>query len=151
MMDANEDWVAESHKQQGNKLKKFMQHSQLADPFFLKFNQAPRTYVQGKHRLNYILVDPALLPAIRNIGYLGSMEANISDHTMAYIDFDKKLLFEGLINRPTEIYSREFMICQDDKKLKFTTLARTQFIHNKIQERVMQLAADFTETQHGDN
>jgi hypothetical protein len=123
MMDANEDWVAESHKQQGNKLKKFMQHSQLADPFFLKFNQAPRTYVRGKHRLDYILVDPALLPAIRNIGYLGSMEANISDHTMAYIDFDEKLLFKGLINRPTEIHSREFMICQDDKKLKFTTLA----------------------------
>lgn len=134
MMDANEDWVAESHKQQGNKLKKFMQHSQLVDPFFLKFNQAPRTYVRGKHRLDYILVDPALLPAIRSIGYLGSTEANISDHTMAYIDFDEKLLFKGLINRPTEIHSREFMICQDDKKLKFTTLARTQFNHHKIHE-----------------
>ena len=147
MMDANEDWVAESHKQQGNKLKRFMQQAQLADPFFLKFNKAPRTYVRGRHRLDYILVDPALLPAIRSIGYLGSMEANMSDHTMAYIDFDEKLLFKGLINRPTEIHSREFMICQDDKKLKFTTLARTQFIHHKIHERVMRLAAEFTE--HG--
>jgi hypothetical protein len=39
------------------------------------------------------------------------------------------------------------MICQDDKKLGFTTLARTQFILHKISERVMKLAADFTE--HG--
>lgn len=71
----------------------------------------------------------------------------MSDHTMAYIDFDEKLLFRGIINRPTEIHSREFMICQDNKKLSFTTLARTQFILHKIPERVMKLAADFTE--HG--
>lgn len=147
MMDANEDWVKESHKKQGNKLKKFMQQAQLADPYYLKFNTAPRTCIISTNRLDYILIDPALLPAVRNVGYLGSMEGNMSDHTMAFIDFDEKLLFKGLVNRPTEIHSREFMICQDDKKLKFTTLARTQFIHHKIHERVMRLAADFTE--HG--
>jgi endonuclease/exonuclease/phosphatase family metal-dependent hydrolase len=85
MMDANEDWVAESHKDQGNKLKEFMQLAQLDDPFFQKFQHAPRTYVRGKHRLDYILIDPALMPAVRSIGYLGSMEANMSDHSMAYI------------------------------------------------------------------
>ena len=90
MMDANEDRVAQSHKQQGNMLQKSMQQTQLADPYFMKFHQAPRTYVRGQHRLDYILVDTALLPAICNIGYLGSMEANLSDHTMAYVDFDEK-------------------------------------------------------------
>ncbi|KAL3784917.1 hypothetical protein ACHAWO_001204 [Cyclotella atomus] len=151
MMDANEDWVAESHKKQGNKLQKFMQQTQLVDPYYMKFNKAPRTYIRGTSRLDYILVDPALVPAIKRIGYMGSTEGNRSDHTMAFVDFDEKILFKGLINRPTEIHSREFMICQDDKKLKFTTLSRTQFIIHKIAERVMALAADFVEAGATDN
>lgn len=68
MMDATEDWVNESHKQQGNKLKRFMQQTQLVDPYYIKFGQTPRTCVSSTNRLDYILVDPALLPAIRNIG-----------------------------------------------------------------------------------
>ncbi len=62
MMDANEDWVNESHKQQGNKLKRFMQQTQLVDPYYIKFGQNPRTCVSSTNRLDYILVDPALLP-----------------------------------------------------------------------------------------
>ena len=128
-----------------------MQQTQLVDPYYMKFNKAPRTYIRGTSRLDYILVDPALVPAIKRIGYMGSTEGNRSDHTMAFVDFDEKILFKGLINRPTEIHSREFMICQDDKKLKFTTLSRTQFIIHKIAERVMALAADFVETGATDN
>jgi hypothetical protein len=41
MMDANEDWVNESHKKQGNKLKKFMNEGTLVDAFYEKFKYSP--------------------------------------------------------------------------------------------------------------
>jgi hypothetical protein len=147
MIDANEDWVAESHKNQGNKLKKFMSECQLCDPFYEKFKTSPRTYVDGQHRLDYILIDSALLHAVKYVGHLDSLEANNSDHSLVYVDFDEKLLFKGLINRPTDMHAREFLLEQDDKKLRFTTQARTYFTEHRIPERVFQLAAQFTE--HG--
>eukprot|EP00956_Cyclotella_meneghiniana_P044565 scaffold323242_cov103-Cyclotella_meneghiniana.AAC.1 len=107
---------------------------------------APRTFNDSNNRLDYIMVDPALEGAIKNIGYLGSLEGNFLDHVMAYVDFDEKKLFNGLINRPTVISSREFLLEQDDKKLKFTTAARTQLVTHKIAERVFALAAAFVET-----
>ena len=143
MWDANEDWVKQSHKEQGNHLKRFMSQANLTDPFFNKFQYAPRTFIDSNNRLDYIMVDPALESAIKNIGYLGSLEGNFSDHVMAYVDFDEKKLFNGLLNRPTEISSREFLLEQDDKKLKFTTAARTQCENHKIAERVFALAAAF--------
>ena len=146
LWDANEDWVKRSHKHEGEQLVKFMQDAQLADPFYNKFGFAPRTYVRSQNRLDYILVDPALTHAIQRIGYLGNTEANGSDHAMAYVDFDEKLLFKGLINRPTEIHSREFMVEQDDKKLRFTTIVRTFFLNHNIPERVFKLAALFAES-----
>jgi hypothetical protein len=41
---------------------------------------------------------------------------------MVYVDFDEKLLFKGLINRPTDLFAREILLEQSDKKLRFTTL-----------------------------
>ena len=147
MWDANEDWIKRSHKHQGDRLKDFMTSTQLIDPFFEKFKSAPRTYVESNNRLDYIMIDPALLPAVRRIGYLSNTEANMSDHVLAYIDFNEKALFKGIINRPTEIHCREFIIEQTDKQLLFTTMARTLFNNHKIAERVMALAASFVE--HG--
>jgi endonuclease/exonuclease/phosphatase family metal-dependent hydrolase len=143
MMDANEDWVARSHPREKDALMKFMRDAQLIDPFFEKFKVAPRTYVEGRHRLDYILIDPALSDAVQRVGYLGNHDGNKSDHTMAFIDFNAKRLFRGIIHRPTEIHSREFMIEQDDKKLIFTCIARTKFNAHKIPERVFKLVADF--------
>ena len=41
------------------------------------------------------------------------------DHVYAYIDFDEKWLFRGVINLPVYIHSREFMIEQTDKTKAF--------------------------------
>ena len=146
MLDANEDWVRRSHQHQGDKLSDFMTSCQLVDPYYEKFKTNPRTYVNGPNRLDYILIDPSLVHAVKHIGYIASYEGNMSDHTMAYIDFDEKALFRGIINRPTEIHCREFVIEQTDKKLLFTTMGRTLFNNHKIAERVMALAADFVST-----
>ena len=143
--DANEDWVKRSHPNEGDQLTNFMRDAQLADPFYNKFGYAPRTYVRSNNRLDYILVDPALTYSIKRIGYMENSEANFSDHALAYIDFDEKMLFRGLVNRPTEIHSRQFMVEQTDKKLVFTTVARTYFLRHKIPTRVFKLVALFAE------
>jgi hypothetical protein len=63
--------------------------------------------------------DEALLPAIKRIGTLGLHEALVSDHVMLYVDLDEKELFQGLINRPVRVPSREFILAQADKYKKF--------------------------------
>lgn len=146
MMGANEDWVNRSHVSQGDRLQRFLTSTQLIDPFYSKFSQSPRTYVEGTNRLDYIFIDPALELAVKHTGYLGSAEANFSDHAMAFIDFDEKKLFRGIINRPTEISSREFLLEQENKKRLFTTAARTLYHQHKIIKRVMELAATFAES-----
>jgi hypothetical protein len=66
---------------------------------------------------------------------------------MCYINFDAKRLFRGIVNRPTEIHSREFIIEQTDKTLPFTCILRHLQREHKIQERVFDLARCFAE--HG--
>jgi hypothetical protein len=114
-LDANEDWVNCSHPTERERLHKFIIRNQLCDPYFNKFQVAPRTYIDGPWRLDYILIDTALEDAVERVGYLGSHEGNFSDHTMAYIDFNAKKLVRGIINLPTEIHSREFLIEQTGK------------------------------------
>lgn len=146
-MDANEDWVMNSHSNDREKLKKFIERNQLSDPYFEKFKEVPRTYTRGPWRLDYIFIDNALRGAIKRVGYLGSHDGNFSDHTLAYIDFHSNTLFRGLVNRPVEIHSREFMIEQTDKMLAFTCILRRLQNEHKIKERVFDLARCFVE--HG--
>ncbi|KAL3777684.1 hypothetical protein ACHAWO_007848 [Cyclotella atomus] len=113
MMDANEDWVAESHKQQGNKLKDSC--NKLSWQTLLPEIQQHQGHTSGgRHRLDYILVDPALLPAIRSIDIWDPWKPTCQITQWRTSTLTRNFLFKGLINRPTEIHSREFMICQDD-------------------------------------
>jgi hypothetical protein len=125
-MTANEDWVANSHPEGKEKLRKFLEQNQLIDPYYEKFKTSPRTYERGPSHLDYIFIDPVLKDAVQRVGYLGSQEGNLSDHTMCYINFDSKTLFRGIINRPVDLPnrpvdlpSREFMLTQADKVLTF--------------------------------
>jgi hypothetical protein len=147
-MDANEDWVQNSHPREKERLRKFIERTQLADPYYEKFKESPRTFTRGPWRLDYILIDPSLLASVKRVGYLGSHEGNFSDHCLAYIDFDCQMLFRGQVNRPVEIGSREFMLEQTDKKLAFTCKLRKLQHDHRIRERVFKLARCFAE--HGD-
>ena len=146
-MDANEDWVNNSHPEEKEKLQKFLERNQLIDPFYEKFKTSPRTYEHGPSRLDYIFIDPAFRSAVRRVGILGSQEGNFSDHSMCYIDFDSKTLFRGVVNRPIDLTSREFMLTQADKVLTFTCILRRLQEEHKIRERVFKLARCFAE--HG--
>jgi hypothetical protein len=147
-MDANEDWIQNSHPREKERLRKFIECTQLADPYYEKFRESPQTFIRGPWRLDYILIDPSLLDSVKQVGYLGSHEGNFSDHCLAYIDFDSQMLFRGQVNRPVEIGSREFMLEQTDKKLAFTCKLRKLQYDHRINERVFKLARCFAE--HGD-
>ena len=112
-MDANEDWL----KPDGKELKEFITSLQLVDFFHQKYpNDLPRsTYARGQNRIDYILFDRALIPAVSRIGSLGLHEGMVSDHVLLYADLDEKKLFQGIVNRPVRVPCREFVLAQADK------------------------------------
>lgn len=118
-MDANEDWT---NKRTGTALRSFLRKTQLQDPLYQRFHKdglTASTYARGLSRIDYMFFDEALLPAICRIGTLGLHEAIISDHVMLYVNLDEKELFQGLINRPVRVPSREFILAQADKCKNF--------------------------------
>ena len=117
MMDANGDYRAQ--RSPDISLANFITNSHLIDPFYDKFNSCPRTYLYGSKRIDYILIDPALSLSTRSVGYLGTHMGADSDHCMAFIDFDERQLFNGIINRPVPHHSREILIAQTDKVQEF--------------------------------
>jgi hypothetical protein len=96
----------------------FLTEMGLADPLYDRFaghGLTSTTYARGSSRIDFIFFDKALLPAVVRIGTLGLHEAMVSDHVMVYADLDEALLFDGQVNRPVRVPSREFMLAQADK------------------------------------
>jgi hypothetical protein len=147
MIDANGDYL----KGKDPGLTTFLQHSGLSDPFYDKFEIIPPTYQFGRSRIDYIFVDPALTPAISHIGYLGTHEGILSDHVMAYIDFDEAKLFSGLINHPPPFRAREITIEQADKVQTFLNELLPALEAHNIASRTFKLAKSFVEHKKASN
>ena len=107
MMDANGDYTRQKGDQD---LREFIQGTGLVDRYKDKFSAPIRTFIRGIKRLDYILVDPGLVEAIKRIGYLESHESAYSDHVYEYEDFTEAKLFHGRINRPIPVHTREFIL-----------------------------------------
>jgi hypothetical protein len=148
MMDANGDYRAQ--RSPDISLANFITNSHLIDPFYDKFNSCPRTYLYGSKRIDYILIDPALSLSIRSVGYLGTHMGADSDHCMAFIDFDERQLFNGIINRPVPHHSREILIAQTDKVQEFTRGFEAALDDHSFPERVAKLAAAFARNAASD-
>ena len=129
-------------------MQEFIQSTGLVDQYNDKFPEPIRTYIYGGNRLDYILVNPGLVDAIESIGYLETHEGAYTDHVYAYVDFTEAKLFQGLINRPVPVHSREFMLAQTDKKLAFQKEMIKNIKHNQTKERVILLARTFIEGGH---
>ena len=138
LIDANGDYT----KGRDSGLQNFVAKAQLSDPFRDRFGHT-RTYLHGKSRLDYIFMDEALVPSIKHIGYLGTHDGAVSDHVMAYVDLDYKLLFAGTIHRPPAFHSREILIEQEDKVQAFLRSLHPLLESHTIAERVFKLAESF--------
>jgi hypothetical protein len=139
MMDANGTTFTDE------KFRTFQQEAILEDPYYNKFLDMPPTYMRGPNRLDYILMDEGLIPAVREIGYLGTHQAVYSDHAMAWVDFDERVLFTGRINRPPLFMHRQFTLNQEDKVRDFMQVFRKLITDHRIPRKVVALLGAFTE------
>jgi hypothetical protein len=140
-MDANEDW---SDERKGKSLKKFMDELKLVDPLYDRFNGkglVESTYSRGWRwrRIDFLLFDATLVPAVKRIGTLGLHHAIVSDHVMVYADIDEKELFQGRINRPVRVPTREFILAQADKCKMFLDGFKQIASERRFEYRVNQL------------
>eukprot|EP00957_Ditylum_brightwellii_P019468 1468787-Ditylum_brightwellii.AAC.1 len=65
--------------------------------------EAPSTYQQGKHQLDFLFIILGILPALLTTGFLLFNFPFVSDHCTIYADFDTDMLFYGSINNPLDI------------------------------------------------
>ena len=68
-----------------------------------------------------------------------------SDHVYAYVDSTEAKLFQGLINCPVPLHSRESRISQKDKKKIFQQVLIENIKQNQTKEKVFALARKFLE------
>ena len=64
--------------------------------FYKKFKESPRTFMWGVKQLDYILIDPGLIPAVESIGYLGTHKGSDTDHVYAFMDLNNRITHQGL-------------------------------------------------------
>ena len=143
MMDANGDYNSATDPDED--LRKFISEANLVDHYYEKFKDSPRTFIRGSKRLDYHLFDPGVVSSILRIGYLGTHEGADTDHVYGYCDFDSKKLFQGVINRPITLHSRDFLLAQTDKIKDFLEALLPKAKHHRIQERTFKLARSFVE------
>lgn len=141
MMDANGDYLSPSSPDKD--LQAFLLDTHLVDPFHTKFGVSPRTFAYGTKRIDYIFMDSTCTAAIQRVGYLGSHEGAHSDHCLAYVDIDEKLLFHGILNRPVPHHSREITLVQEDKVMRFITELEEKMKEHKLHTRTFDIADKF--------
>ena len=70
---------------------------------------APRTYINGPNRLDYILGQEELKGVVAKSGSLESHDGvSLSDHTLQFIDLKCSDLFRSTKTNPIATYEREF-------------------------------------------
>ena len=134
LMDANDDWMKPGSKT----FQTFIRTLNLVDPLHRKFSTTlQRTYLRGQKRIDYILVDSSIFPAIERIGTLGLYDGlKFSDHVFIYMDCDERKLFKGIINRPMHHPAREFRLEQADRVERFVKRFREFAEEHKLETRV---------------
>jgi hypothetical protein len=138
MMDANSD-IDERN------LNRFIQQHGLID-LLTHVNEGtpPRTYTRGKRRVDFPLGDMHVANAVIKSGSLAIHDGVcFSDHTLQFIDFDCKKLFNTDDITLYATYDREFKLKDTKKKEKFIAELWTICKHQKIPERVTKLSKDF--------
>lgn len=141
MLDANGDW-----REGDADFKDFLNNTNMVDVFHERFHTSPRTYLYSDNCLDYILMDKALLPAVKRMGHCGTHVGADTDHTYAFVDLDENTLFGGTLNRPISAHSREFLLSQDNKVKSFLEDMIPKCEANDLSGRIFALARTFAET-----
>ena len=101
---------------------------------------APRTYINGPDRLDYILGQESLKEAIVKSGSLETHGGvSLSDHTLQFLDIDCKAIFRSTKTNPIASYEREFQLSDKKQAHGFTAKLESTYKHQKIPKRVREL------------
>ena len=111
--DANE--ATDSHR---NALPKFVSHTTLVDTIaHAHGDMAPKTYLRGHRRIDFVFASESLLPHLRRSGHLGILDAIPSDHVGIWLEFDGTELYRGVTENLGSIPQKPFTM-RDTSKLK---------------------------------
>ena len=91
MMDANEA------SGQGSGVDRLMTKCGLVDAHTLSADPSPHpaTYQRGSKKIDFILITPSIVPAVRAVSVLPLHDGYLSDHRALVVDFDAVTLFAG--------------------------------------------------------
>eukprot|EP00957_Ditylum_brightwellii_P149546 11388126-Ditylum_brightwellii.AAC.2 len=125
----------------GTGLQTFLLGNELIDAFsHLHPDIAPpHTYQHSDNRLDYIFITPALIPALKGVGFLPFNLPFLTDHGALFADFDKKILFLGDMDNPLDIGQRNLVANNPACHDKYVKLLAKLFRQHKICEKVAEL------------
>lgn len=101
----------------------------LVDLFSLRLGttKSPSTYQRGSRRIDYLLMSPSLLPAVKAAGYDPVGYLLPSDHRGMYVDFDTDELFDHTPPQITSATKRGFCTSSPGVIQKYIA-AKTQYL-----------------------
>ena len=92
------------------------------------------THKQGTRRIDFILMSPALLPMIQNIGYESFDSGIISDHRGMYVDLNLKVLQTN-----QDMYSRRMKSNQSTRVKKYRKKLHKKLMMQRIPQQIRKL------------
>ena len=103
----------------------------------------PSTYARGDKRLDWMAGDEFLKSRLVKSGSLPLHAGNMTDHTLQWADFHTKKCFGNKSYVPVNPCDRQFTLSNPIKKHAFQDKLKEIHEHQKIKQRVLQLASDF--------
>eukprot|EP00957_Ditylum_brightwellii_P023296 1758066-Ditylum_brightwellii.AAC.1 len=74
-------------------------------------------FQRSENCLNYIFINPAIIPALRLVGFLPFNVSFPTDHGSMFADFDAEALLQGVSDNPTDAARQNLIannpICHD--------------------------------------
>ena len=83
------------------------------------------------------------MQAICSIEYLGTNKGMDLDHVVGYIDWDKQMFLQGLVNQPLRMQRRPTRIDETDKTKTYLEARIPKAEQKKIHQWIIDLAAFF--------
>jgi hypothetical protein len=107
----------------------------------------PNTYARGSTRIDYALISPELVDAVKACGYEPFHKRVKSDHRGMFLDFDTALLFGNDTQKMSAMAHRDFTAKNPSNN---TTYIESKFAH-LTEQRFFYYLAELRDKPHGDH
>ena len=110
-------------------LPEFLSQTTLVDTIsHMHGDLAPKTYLRGHRRIDYVFASESLLPHLRRSGHLGILDAIPSDHVGIWLDFDGTEIVRGATEQLGSIQQKPFTMRDTTQLKKFTDTVETHLV-----------------------